>query len=201
MPTIYDLKPGFQRLLRPLTHALFRVGITANTVTNTATIASIAYGTWMLVDRSSLLPFLLLPLFMLARMALNAIDGMLAREYRQQSRLGAILNETGDVISDAALYTPFALVAGSNLALIALIVFLSIMTEFVGVLGQIAGNSRRYDGPLGKSDRAFVFGALGLALGLGMPINDYLTPILTIIAALLAWTCINRARRILHSPA
>lgn len=41
------------------------------------------------------------------RMALNALDGMLARECNQQTRLGAILNETGDVISDIALYLPF----------------------------------------------------------------------------------------------
>jgi phosphatidylglycerophosphate synthase len=39
-------------------------------------------------------------------MALNALDGMLARECNQQTRLGAILNETGDVISDIALYFP-----------------------------------------------------------------------------------------------
>ena len=44
-------------------------------------------------------------------MALNAIDGMLAREYGQKSRLGAYLNELGDVVSDAALYAPFALLA------------------------------------------------------------------------------------------
>lgn len=41
-------------------------------------------------------------------MALNAIDGMLAREFNQQSTLGAILNEVGDIISDAALYLAFA---------------------------------------------------------------------------------------------
>ena len=30
----------------------------------------------------------------------------------------------------------------------------------------MVGASRRYDGPMGKSDRAFVFGALGLWVGL-----------------------------------
>ena len=44
-------------------------------------------------------------------MALNAIDGMLAREFGQKSALGGYLNEIGDVVSDAALYAPFALVA------------------------------------------------------------------------------------------
>src|SRR3712207_7008058 len=33
--------------------------------------------------------------------------------------------------------------------------------------------SRRYDGPIGKSDRAFVFGALGLWIGLGGPLPDW----------------------------
>jgi len=36
-------------------------------------------------------------------MALNAIDGMLAREHHMQSKLGAILNELGDVVSDTVL--------------------------------------------------------------------------------------------------
>jgi CDP-diacylglycerol--glycerol-3-phosphate 3-phosphatidyltransferase len=39
-------------------------------------------------------------------MALNAIDGMLAKEFALKSRLGAMLNELGDVFSDAALYLP-----------------------------------------------------------------------------------------------
>ena len=36
------------------------------------------------------------------------------------------------------------------------------MTEFCGVLGQVHGNGRRYDGPFGKSDRAFFIGALAV---------------------------------------
>ena len=42
-------------------------------------------------------------------MALNAIDGMLAREFNQKSRLGGYLNEITDVVSDAALYLPLLL--------------------------------------------------------------------------------------------
>ena len=44
-------------------------------------------------------------------MAMNAVDGMLAREFGQQSPLGAYLNELADVVSDTALYLPFAFVA------------------------------------------------------------------------------------------
>lgn len=41
---------------------------------------------------------------MFLRMAPNAIDGMLAREFGQQSCLGAYLNELCDVVADSALF-------------------------------------------------------------------------------------------------
>ena len=44
-------------------------------------------------------------------MALNAMDGMLAREFGQQSALGGYLNEITDIVADAALYLPFAFIA------------------------------------------------------------------------------------------
>ena len=144
MPSVYDLKPGFQKLLLPLTAALYRLGITANGVTVSAMLASLAFGAWMLLATDSRLAFLLLPVFMFVRMALNAIDGMLARQYRQQSKLGAILNEAGDVVSDAALYAPFAMLPAVQPGIILGVVFLSLLTEFVGVLGQAIGGGRRY---------------------------------------------------------
>ena len=94
-------------------------------------------------------------------MAFNAIDGMLAREFHQKSVLGGYLNEIGDVVSDAALCAPFAFIAPFDAAGIGLVIVLSMMTEFAGALGPTIGASRRYDGPMGKSDRAAVFGALG----------------------------------------
>jgi CDP-diacylglycerol--glycerol-3-phosphate 3-phosphatidyltransferase len=199
MPSVYDLKPGFQKLLLPLTAALYRLGITANGVTVSAMLASLAFGAWMLLAPNSRLPFLLLPVFMFVRMALNAIDGLLARQYRQQSKLGAILNEAGDVVSDAALYAPFAMLPAVQPGIILGVVFLSLLTEFVGVLGLAIGGGRRYEGPLGKSDRAVVFGALGLLIGIGAPVQPYLNPALLVMAFLLAWTVWNRARHTLRS--
>ena len=49
-------------------------------------------------------------------MAFNAIDGMMAKEHGQASAAGAVLNELSDVIADAALYLPFALIPGLNAA-------------------------------------------------------------------------------------
>jgi CDP-diacylglycerol---glycerol-3-phosphate 3-phosphatidyltransferase len=192
--TLYALKPRFQALLRPLVGALAQAGITANQVTIAAAIGSIAVAAAIVVwiDRPAL--FLLLPLWLFLRMALNAVDGMLAREFGQKSRLGAYLNEIGDVVSDAALYVPFALILPFTPATVGLVIALSILSEFAGVLGPQVGASRRYDGPLGKSDRAFVFGALGLWIGLGLPLPDWTYWLMPLLAVLLTLTTINRIR-------
>jgi phosphatidylglycerophosphate synthase len=102
--SIYELKPRFQALLRPLTGAIQRAGVTANQVTVAACVVSVLLGALLAAAAGRRELFLLVPLWLLLRMALNAIDGMLAREFGQASPLGAYLNELGDVVSDAALY-------------------------------------------------------------------------------------------------
>ena len=112
MASIYDIKPAFQNLLRPLTRSLAADGVTANQVTILAAIFSIAVGACIFWQPLARWPLLVLPAFLFVRMALNAIDGMLAREHGQKSPLGAILNEIGDVVADTALYLPLARVPG-----------------------------------------------------------------------------------------
>lgn len=197
MPSIYDLKPRFQGLLRPLTRALAGAGVTANQVTVAAMLLSIATGAAVALwpDRHWLL--LLIPLVLFLRMALNAIDGMLAREHHMASKLGAVLNELGDVISDTALYLPLALVPGVPALWLVSAVVLAVISEMTGVVAVQIGAERRYDGPMGKSDRAFVFGALCLLLGLGVTGGRWLEWLLILITLLLVVTIVNRARRAL----
>jgi phosphatidylglycerophosphate synthase len=197
VPTIYDLKPRFQARLRPLADSLAKAGVTANGVTLAAFGLSLAHGAWLALAPDSRLPFLLLPVTLFLRMALNAIDGMLAREHGMASPAGAVLNELGDVISDAALYLPFALVAGINATLIVLLVIAAIIGEMAGALGPLLGGPRRYDGPLGKSDRAFAFGLLAFLIGIGIAPGAWTTIYLAILLGLAAFTIVNRARSII----
>lgn len=195
MPSVYDLKPAFQSLLRPLCRALARAGVTANQVTVSAALLSAVAGGLVAWRPAARWPLLLIPLVLLLRMALNAVDGMLAREHGQASRLGAVLNELGDVVSDSALYLPLALVPGFSPLLMVPAVVLAGLTEMAGVVAVQIGAARRYDGPMGKSDRALVFGALCLALGLGAPRGAWISALLGVVLALLALTVVNRARR------
>ena len=196
--SIYALKPAFQNLLRPMVRQLHRAGVTANQVTTAAAIMSIAVGALIWWRSTTPALFLLVPAWMLLRMGLNAVDGMLAREFGQQSRLGAMLNELGDVVSDAALYAPFALVAPFQPTWVAIVIVLSTISEFAGALGPTIGAARRYDGPMGKSDRAAVFGALGLWIGAGGALPDPMKWILPLLAAAIAWTIVRRVRNALE---
>jgi CDP-diacylglycerol--glycerol-3-phosphate 3-phosphatidyltransferase len=194
VPSVYDLKPAFQGLLRPLCRALARAGVTANQVTVGAVLLSLAAGGLIAWRPAARWPLLLLPAVLLARMALNALDGMLAREHGMKSALGGILNELGDVVSDAALYLPLALVPGVEPWLVVAAVVLAALTEMTGVVAVQIGASRRYDGPMGKSDRAVVLGAAALALGLGAPAARFMNALLVVLLALLAATVARRAR-------
>ncbi len=166
--SIYALKGRFQDLLRPGVRGLYRAGITANTVTVLAAGVSllVAAAVWRWAPPHPLL-YLALPLWMLLRMALNAVDGMLAREFGQQSRLGAYLNELCDIIADAALYLSLLSLPGVNPTALWALTWMAAVCEYAGVLGVMVGASRRYDGPMGKSDRAFVIGLIGVLLAPG----------------------------------
>jgi phosphatidylglycerophosphate synthase len=196
LATIYDLKPQFQALLRPMAAALAKRGISANEVTLGALVLSAAQGAWLALMPGSAWPLLALPVTLFLRMAMNAIDGLMAKEYGQATPFGAVLNEVSDVVADAALYLPFALVAGVNAPLVVLVVVAGIVAEMTGALGPMVGAKRSYAGPFGKSDRAFAFGLLAVLIGVGLAPGLWSTLYLGALLVLSALTVLNRARAI-----
>jgi CDP-diacylglycerol--glycerol-3-phosphate 3-phosphatidyltransferase len=192
--TLYSLKPRFQHVLRPVVAPLPGLGVTANLVTIVAAVGSVVVGAGVAWFAASRAVFLIIPVWLLARMALNAIDGMLARDFHQKTVLGAYLNEIGDVVSDAALYAPFALVPPFSSQGVGLLIVLATLTEFAGALGPVIGASRRYEGPTGKSDRAVIFGTLALWIGCSAPMPAWLGWAMPFLAGLLALTIVNRVR-------
>jgi phosphatidylglycerophosphate synthase len=71
------------------------------------------------------------------------------------------------------------------------------LTEFCGVLGRALGGSRHYEGPMGKSDRAFVVGALALLTCARPNILKFWPWIFGVAAFLTVITCWNRLRKAL----
>jgi CDP-diacylglycerol---glycerol-3-phosphate 3-phosphatidyltransferase len=195
VPSIYSLKPGFQRVLRPLARGLARAGVKANHVTALACALSVAIGLLLTarIDCRGLLT--ILSVFLFLRMAMNAIDGMLAREFGQKSDLGAYLNELTDVVSDAFLYLPFAYLRPFEPLWIGAVILLAAISEMAGTVAVMTGASRRYDGPMGKSDRALAFGAMAAWIGFGGGVAAWVAWLFPrLMALLLAATIVNRAR-------
>ena len=193
MISVYQLKPKFQALLQPLLRRLRSWGVSPNLLTLLGMVLSLAMGIFAFYgDRT--IALILMPIVLLLRMALNALDGMMARQYNLQSKMGELLNEIGDVVSDIVLYYPLYVLFAMDQIWIMGFLLLSVLNEFAGLLGQALGGARRYDGPMGKSDRALVVGALSLLFLFKAPIYGYLTWIWLVVFSLLIWSTLKRLR-------
>ncbi len=197
--SIYRLKPRFQQLLRPLVARLAAAHITPNQMTLATALLMVMYGAALALwpDQRGL--WLGLVLLMPLRMALNALDGLLARHTGLQTRLGAVLNEVCDLISDLALYLPVAYLPGVPPALAVIAAAMATIAEQTGLAALAAGSPRRFDGPMGKSDRALAYGLIGLLAGLQASAS-WINAVLALVIALLAWTIVNRLRAAAAPP-
>lgn len=84
--SLYALKPKFQNRLRPFANSLAERGVTANQVTLFAAGGSIVVGALAGLGVFARALFLLIPLWLFVRMALNAIDGMLRASTTRKAR-------------------------------------------------------------------------------------------------------------------
>lgn len=198
MISVYKLKPKFQQLLTPVLSSCYKLGMTANTITWLAILLSIGTGIycWVFPSNSCLI---IIPFALLIRMALNAMDGMMARKYNMQSDSGEILNELGDVISDFFMFAPLLILFEMNQYLLLLFLFLSIINEYTGILGKAISKVRRYEGPMGKSDRALVVSLICLILFFAKGVLPYINYIFIIINFLLVLSTAVRIRNTLKS--
>lgn len=155
--TLYAIKPRFQALLRRLAAWLAGRDVSADALTGWglvcaalagATIALAGPGPWLL----------LAPPLLLARIACNALDGMVARAQGAARPWGTVLNETGDRLADVLCFGGLILSGALPRPVATALLPLVLLVSYLGVIGQAAGGARRYEGPLGKADRMLVLG-------------------------------------------
>ncbi len=175
------------------------MGVTANQITWSSILLSILIGiAFWYAGRYKVL-FLALPVGLLIRMALNALDGMMARTYNQQTKKGEVLNELGDIVSDLFIFFPLLVFEKHILYVIVVFISMGIINEFAGLLGKIISGERRYDGPMGKSDRAFAIGLYGIVSFIGVDFKAYSAWIFSIIILLLAVSTVTRIKKALKT--
>jgi CDP-diacylglycerol---glycerol-3-phosphate 3-phosphatidyltransferase len=187
------LKPRIRTALRPVAASLARAGVTANQVTLLSLAGSVLIGAFLCVADNPRL-FAVLPVWLVVRMACATIDGTLAIEFGQKSRLGGILNEAGDIISDIALFLPLMFVAPFAKSDIGFLILLTVACELAGIAGPMLGSNRRLEGPLGKADRAIVLLVLAIAIAACDPLPRGAWLIVPVLALGLAVTLWNRIR-------
>jgi len=199
MISIYKIKPAFQKLLTPILTGLHKLGVTANQITWVSILLSLAIGFAFWNAGNSRILFLALPIGLLVRMALNALDGMMARTYNQQTKKGELLNELGDIVSDVFIFFPLLVFETQIQHLIVGFICLSIVNEFAGLLGKVISGERRYDGPMGKSDRALIIGLYGILSYFKVDFSSYSFWIFSVIVVLLVISTASRVRNTLKS--
>ena len=200
MISVYNIKPKFQQLLKPVMEFLHRKKFTPNHVTLLALFGSILTGGYVYLNEGWGY-LVVVPLYLFIRMALNAIDGMMARAYNQQSPLGEVLNELGDVLADLAIFYPLLHKFGIDKHPNLLVVFIALMiiNEFVGVLGKAMGGARRYEGPMGKSDRALFFGLLCVVVFLFPMVLSWIYYLIILVVLAMLLSTITRIKNSLNT--
>jgi CDP-diacylglycerol--glycerol-3-phosphate 3-phosphatidyltransferase len=199
MISIYNIKPKFQQFLQPVLLSMHKAGITANQITSASLVLSLLIGVafWYAADYPVL--FLALPIGLFLRMALNALDGMMARTYHQQSKKGEVLNELGDVVSDLFVYFPLVRFESADLYWVIAFICLSVVNEYAGILGKAVSGERRYEGPMGKSDRAFFMGIYGFLCFFHVGFRSYSAYLFAFIILLLLISTFTRVKNTLSN--
>jgi len=197
MVGLYGVKPWFVRRLRRVEDIFVARGISADSISVAAVAVSLLCGLALALGGALEEPrlWLLVPPLGFVRLALNALDGSVARRVGSGRPFGEVLNEMGDRIADAAMLAPLALVATPALALGALSAVL--LTSIAGLLGRAVGGARISGGPMGKADRVAVIAGASLVAGVTGERGAFLAALwLILVGALL--TSLFRVRSLRH---
>ena len=143
----------------------------------------------------------LTPVFLVLRMAMNALDGMLAREYRTGSVAGELFNEGLDIVGDTICYGVLFFVPNIPHLPLTLFLLLTWMAEYFGVLGKsFPGGVRRHETFLGgKPDRAIWMGLLALLLFAYPGLIEHVGTYLLVLSGFVFLTSVVRIRKTLQA--
>lgn len=187
----------FGRLFKPIGDVLGSAGVHPNVVTVVGTVGTIL-GSVLLIGRGHLFAGCMVVTFFVF---LDLLDGAMARATGKVSKFGAVLDATGDRLSDAAIFGSIAFWYGFEvqdgwlLAAALLCLVLGQATSYVKARAEGVGLTCN----VGIAERAerliIVLVGVGLA-GLGVPyVLDAALWILTAISAFTVWQRLREVYR------
>ncbi|MCC6174517.1 MAG: CDP-alcohol phosphatidyltransferase family protein [Chloroflexi bacterium] len=180
MAGIYVLKPAFQRSLGGIERWLVARRVHPDWLTGAALALSVVGG--ICLYAAPVQPWLLaaVPLVAVVRTALNALDGLVARDTGLARPWGEVLNELSDRLADVALLGGMAFAGPADLRLGAAAIVAMLISSYLAILSKAAGGRRQYMGPMGKADRMALLAVVGV-LGLVLPLEWVYSGFLAIV--------------------
>ena len=150
---IYAIKPWWQRRLAGIETLLVRRNVHPDYVTLAGvSCAGLMGGALAASAVWHWLSLAVVPLA-IARLAANALDGLVARRLGVARAWGEVFNEFGDRLADCAVLVGLALVPSVYSPLTWGALVLTLLSSYLGTVSKAAGGVRQYGGILGKADR------------------------------------------------
>jgi CDP-diacylglycerol--glycerol-3-phosphate 3-phosphatidyltransferase len=190
---IYQIKPRFQRSLQGVEAYLVRRRVHPDYLTIAALVLSALGGVALYGSRWAGWLLLLIVPVALGRTALNALDGLVARDTGLARPWGEVLNEFCDRLADVALFAGVALAPGSQPSLGAVVVVVMLLSSYLAILSKAAGGRRQYAGVMGKADR-MIYLSLAAVVAFALPSVPIFTIFLVLVLAGLVITIVQRAQ-------
>jgi phosphatidylglycerophosphate synthase len=110
------------------------------------------------------------------RLLCNMFDGMVALEVGAGTKLGEVLNEVPDRLSDAAVFIGLGYAAGGSVWLGFAVALAAVFTAYVRIVGSAMGLPADFRGPMAKPHRMHAAAITAIlcaaAAGLGYRVND-----------------------------
>lgn len=189
---IYAIKPRFQQALLTVERPLVRRRVHPDVLTLSALCLSVLGGLALYASSWAAWVLLAVPFVAIARTALNALDGMVAKDLGVARPWGEVLNELCDRLSDVALFSGAAFAVGSHAGLGAAALVAMLLVSYAGTVAKAAGGRRQYGGVMGKADRMIYLSAASVA---AFALPD--TPVFTyFLIAVLAGLVVTLAQRL-----
>lgn len=190
---IYRIKPRFQQALGGVETVLVRRRVHPDYLTIGALVLSVLGGIALYAGHWSRWLVLCIPVVAIGRTALNALDGLVARDTGLARPWGEVLNECCDRLADVALLTGVSLTIGSDARLGAVTIVVMLLCSYLSIVSKAAGGKRQYGGIMGKADR-MIYLSFASVLAAALPHIRIFTVYLGAVLVGLLCTIVVRAR-------
>ena len=161
---LYRSKATVSRRLEPVIDQLARRGVNPDTLTLAAVPVGLLAGGCLLLSPAEPVVLLAVPVLAAARLALNLLDGAVARRTGRIHPRGELYNELGDRLADIAFLAPVAFLPGADRTTVLLGVTGAVFASFAGVVPRAAGSERIYRGVLSKPGRMALLAGCAVAV-------------------------------------